>query len=43
MYQEKVADLILETTYNYIQKNKLEKIIKDAGNAIWQIKIILKH
>lgn len=43
MYQEKVADLILATTYNYIPKNKLEKIIKDAGNAIWLIKIILKH
>ncbi|HEU4792000.1 MAG TPA: HD domain-containing protein [Flavobacterium sp.] len=31
--QQKVSDLILATTFNYIPKNRLEKIIKDADNA----------
>lgn len=31
--QQKVSDLILATTFDYIPKNKLEKIIKDADNA----------
>ncbi len=31
--QQKVIDLILATRFNFIPKNKLEKIIKDADNA----------
>ncbi len=31
--QEKVAELIMATTYNYEPKNQLEKIIKDADNV----------
>lgn len=31
--QEKVTALIMATTYNYIPKNLLEKIIKDADNV----------
>jgi predicted metal-dependent HD superfamily phosphohydrolase len=31
--QQKVSELILATTFNYIPKNRLEKIIKDADNA----------
>lgn len=31
--QQNVSDLILATTFNYIPRNKLEKIIKDADNA----------
>jgi predicted metal-dependent HD superfamily phosphohydrolase len=31
--QQKVSDLILATIFNYIPKNRLEKIIKDADNA----------
>lgn len=31
--QEKVAELILATTFNHNPKNKLEKIIKDADNV----------
>ncbi|MFV5699773.1 HD domain-containing protein [Flavobacterium sp. ZT3R17] len=31
--QQKVSDLILATRFNYIPKNQLEKILKDADNA----------
>ncbi|MFV5692949.1 HD domain-containing protein [Flavobacterium sp. LT1R49] len=31
--RQKISDLILATRFNYIPKNQLEKIIKDADNA----------